>query len=96
MKRRHLAQMQSVKVNMKKKTVNKEEFIESKLSEVKSYLENLIRTSQMKSDFNRLNDKITGLENFYIQDSKFHIVFNGDSDNVADTNDVIDIEIQNN
>ena len=63
MKRRHLAQMQSVKVNMKKKTVNKEEFIESKLSEVKSYLENLIRTSQMKSDFNRLNDKITGLEN---------------------------------
>ena len=63
MRRRHLAQMQSVKVNMKKKTVNKEEFIESKLSEVKSYLENLIRTSQMKSDFNRLNDKITGLEN---------------------------------
>ena len=63
MKRRHLAQMQSVKVNMKKKTVNKEEYIESKLSEVKSYLENLIRTSQMKSDFNRLNDKITGLEN---------------------------------
>ena len=36
MKRRHLAQMQSVKVNMKKKTVNKEEFIESKLREVKS------------------------------------------------------------
>ena len=63
MRRRHLAQMQSVKVNMKKKTVNKEEYIESKLSEVKSYLENLIRTSQMKSDFNRLNDKITGLEN---------------------------------
>ena len=63
MRRRHLAQMQSVKVNMKKKTVNKEEFIESKLSEVKSYLENLIRTSQMKSDFNRLNDRITGLEN---------------------------------
>ena len=63
MRRRHLEQMQSVKVNMKKKTVNKEEFIESKLSEVKSYLENLIRTSQMKSDFNRLNDKITGLEN---------------------------------
>ena len=42
------------------------------------------------------NYEITGLENFYIQDSKFHIVFNGDSDNVADTNDVIDIEIQNN
>lgn len=38
--------------------------------------------------------EITGLENFYIKDSKFHIVFNGDSDNIADTNDVIDIEIQ--
>ena len=42
------------------------------------------------------NYEITGLANFYIQDSKFHIVFNCDSDNVADTNDVIDIEIQNN
>lgn len=63
MRRRHLAQMQSVKVNLKKKTVNKEELIESKVEEVKSYLENLIRTSQMKSDYNRLNDKLTGLEN---------------------------------
>ena len=39
------------------------------------------------------NYEITGLENFYIQDSKFHIVFNGESDNIADTTDVIDIEI---
>ncbi|MGN1013646.1 MAG: hypothetical protein ACI4ON_07475 [Clostridia bacterium] len=42
------------------------------------------------------NYEITGLENFYIQDSKFHIVFNGDSDNIVDSNDVIDIEIQKN
>lgn len=40
------------------------------------------------------NYEITGLENFYIKDSKFHIVFNGDSDNIVDTTDVIDIEIQ--
>lgn len=42
------------------------------------------------------NYEITGLENFYIQDSKFHIVFNGDSDSIAKTTDVIDIEIQRN
>lgn len=40
------------------------------------------------------NYEITGLENFYIQDSNFHIVFNGDSDSIIDGNDVIDIEIQ--
>ncbi len=42
------------------------------------------------------NYEITGLENFYIQDSKFHIVFNGDSDSIAKTSDVIDIEILKN
>lgn len=42
------------------------------------------------------NYEITGLENFYIQDSKFHIVFNGESDNIAKTSNVIDIEVQRN
>lgn len=42
------------------------------------------------------NYEITGLENFYIQDSKFHIVFNGESDSIAKTGDVIDIEVQRN
>jgi hypothetical protein len=42
------------------------------------------------------NYEITGLENFYIKDSNFHIVFNGDSDSIVDSNDVIDVEIQKN
>ncbi len=39
--------------------------------------------------------EITGLENFYIQDSKFHIVFNTESDNIIeDEKDIIDVEIK--
>lgn len=38
--------------------------------------------------------EITGLENFYIKDSKFHIIFNTDTDNIiSGSTKVLDIEI---
>lgn len=40
--------------------------------------------------------EITGLENFYIQDGVFHIVFNGESDGITTKAEVIDIVIENN
>jgi hypothetical protein len=39
--------------------------------------------------------EITGLENFYIQEGKFHIVFNGESDGITNKAEVIDIVIEN-
>jgi len=39
--------------------------------------------------------EITFLENFYIQDGKFHIVFNGESDGITSKPEVIDITIDN-
>lgn len=63
MRRRHLAQIQMMSGGMRKTTLtNKNELIESKLSEMKTYFETLIRTSQMRSDYNRLSEKINGLE----------------------------------
>lgn len=57
--------------------------------QVKDYVISNKLTTEAKYTY-----EITGLENFYIKDSKFHIVFNGDSDNLIDGNkDVIDIEI---
>lgn len=61
MRRRHLSKMQNLsksKVNM-----SKNELIESKLGEMKNYFENLIKTSQMRNEYDRLNDKLTNLEN---------------------------------
>lgn len=64
MRRRHLAQMQTMSGAMRKTTsINKNELIESKLAEMKTYFETLIRTSQMRADYNRLSEKINGLEN---------------------------------
>lgn len=64
MRRRHLAQMQTMSGAMRKTTsINKNELIESKLDEMKTYFETLIRTSQMRADYNRLSEKINGLEN---------------------------------
>ncbi len=41
------------------------------------------------------NYEITGLENFYIQDAKLHIVFNTDTDKIVSKDSgVLDIEIQ--
>lgn len=64
MRRRHLAQMQTMSGGMRKTTsINKNELIESKLAEMKTYFETLIRTSQMRAEYNRLSEKINGLEN---------------------------------
>lgn len=57
--------------------------------QVKNYIINQKYTTEEKYNY-----EITGLENFYIKEGKFHIVFNGDSDSIVDTKDVIDIEIQ--
>ena len=63
MRRRHLAQMQTMSGGMRKTTsINKNELIESKLAEMKTYFETLIRTSQMRAEYNRLSEKINGLE----------------------------------
>lgn len=62
---------------------------------VKQQVKNYIINEKYATESN-YKYEITGLENFYIQNSYFHIIFNGDSDKIADTNDVIDIEIQKN
>lgn len=52
--------------------------------------------SQKLASESEYNYEITGLENFYIKESKFHIVFNTESDNIANkATGVIDIEIEN-
>lgn len=58
--------------------------------QVKSYV-----VSQGLISENEYNYEITGLENFYIKDSKLHIVFNTDSDKVVNGNvGVLDIQIE--
>lgn len=43
----------------------------------------------------KYNYEITGLENFYIKDSKFHIVFNTQTDNIIPKDSgIIDIEVE--
>lgn len=63
----------------------------------KDLLKNQVRNyvvSQGLISENEYNYEITELENFYIQDSKFHIVFNTDIDNVVnDDVGVLDIQI---
>lgn len=58
--------------------------------EVKSYIvsKGYVKESEYKYE-------ITGLENYYVQDGKFHIVFNGESDGITNKNEVIDIVIEN-
>lgn len=56
---------------------------------VKDYIVNNKYVSE-----SQYNYEITGLENFYIQDSKFHIVFNPETDSIVPKNSgIIDIEI---
>ena len=63
----------------------------------KDLLKNQVRdyvVSQGLINENDYNYEITELENFYIQDSKFHIVFNTDIDNIVnDDVGVLDIQI---
>lgn len=57
---------------------------------VKNYIVNNKYTTEDKYNY-----EITGLENFYIKDSKFHIIFNTETDNIVPKNSgIIDIEIE--
>ena len=58
--------------------------------QVKSYIvsKGYVKESEYKYE-------ITGLENYYVQDGKFHMVFNGESDGITNKTEVIDIVIDN-
>ena len=66
-RRRHMNHIQYLeKKNAKKERKqnhNTAELLNSKLSEMKSYFETLIRSTQMKNDFNFLSQKLNSLEN---------------------------------
>ena len=67
MRRRHMNHIQYLeKKNAKKErkqNQNTGELLDTKLNEMKAYFETLIRSTQMKNDFNLLSQKINSLEN---------------------------------
>lgn len=61
---------------------------------VKSQVKDYVVSNKLISE-SKYNYEITGLENFYIQDGEFHMVFNMDSDAIVnDSKGILDIKIE--
>ncbi len=82
-----------------KETVTQNEVVPELLGKdykdiIKTQVKDYVVSNKLISE-SKYNYEITGLENFYIQDGVFHIVFNMDSDSiVSDSKGILDIKIE--